>query len=67
MCVQVCECAVLVWPLSGELNDDAQLLLNALMAHGLPTVVNVVHGLSTLTSGKAKEVARKNVTRLLER
>lgn len=72
-CLKVSDVLAVVWPLNGEISEWDQLLLSAIKAHGIyiynlfiffpgiPTVINIVPGLTEIQSGKKRDEARKSV------
>lgn len=53
-----------IWPATGEITVEDDILMSTLLAHGLAATVHFVPGLSTAVT-KHKEVIRKNVTKLI--
>uniref|UniRef100_A0A914WYA7 Pre-rRNA-processing protein TSR1 homolog n=1 Tax=Plectus sambesii TaxID=2011161 RepID=A0A914WYA7_9BILA len=64
--LKIVDTLALIWPLDGELDESSELLLSAIFSHGVPATLHLVYGLSSLNS-KQKEIARKNVNRLMDK
>lgn len=64
-CVKISDLVCLLWPSDGELSQRNRLLLTIMKAHGLPSVINVAPGLSSIPIGKRREDARKSVQALI--
>uniref|UniRef100_A0A0K0CVH5 Pre-rRNA-processing protein TSR1 homolog n=1 Tax=Angiostrongylus cantonensis TaxID=6313 RepID=A0A0K0CVH5_ANGCA len=64
-CVKMSDLVCLLWPSDGELSQRNRLLLTIMKAHGLPSVINVAPGLSSIPIGKRREDARKSVQALI--
>ena len=65
--LQVCDALIVLWPVDGQIDEEYELLLTAMLAHGIPAVINVLPGLAAVKSGKQKESARARVKFLIDK
>ncbi|GMS84072.1 hypothetical protein PENTCL1PPCAC_6247, partial [Pristionchus entomophagus] len=65
--IKVSSVLLLVWPLDGEISEWTELLISAILSHGVPSIINVVPGLASINSGKVKETTRRNVEKLIDK
>ena len=63
-CLKVSDVVLFAWPLDGALSSEQDVLVSVIMAHGLPSHVNVVSGLPD--KGKQRDKLRQNVTSLID-
>ncbi|ETN74250.1 AARP2CN domain protein [Necator americanus] len=63
--IKVSDVVCFLWPIEGELNQEQNLLLTIMKAHGLPSFVNVNPHLENVPVGKKREDARKRVQSLI--
>ncbi|OZC11744.1 hypothetical protein X798_00924 [Onchocerca flexuosa] len=63
--VKVSDVIAFIWPANAEITTEDDILISTLLAHGLSVTVHFVPGLSTMATTKQKEIARKNVTKLI--
>ncbi|KAI6188341.1 Pre-rRNA-processing protein TSR1-like protein [Aphelenchoides besseyi] len=64
-CLKVSDVVLLLWPTDAQLSDDQRIFLDIILAHGLPTPMNLVAGLPG--QGKQREQLRKGVTKTIEK
>ncbi|MCP9261392.1 Pre-rRNA-processing protein TSR1 [Dirofilaria immitis] len=62
--VKISDVIAFIWPSCAEVTEDDSILMSILLALGLSVTVHFVPGLGTMTT-KQKEIARKNVTKLI--
>ncbi|KAI6242812.1 Pre-rRNA-processing protein TSR1-like protein [Aphelenchoides fujianensis] len=64
-CLKVSDVLLLLWPTDGELSEEQRVLLDLILAHGLPTPMHVVAGLPQ--QGKQREQLRKTVLKTIDK
>lgn len=64
--VKVSDVVTFLWPSNGEVTSEDDILMSTLLAHGLPATCHFVPGLGSTVPAKQKEIARKNVLKLIE-
>ncbi|VDK70088.1 unnamed protein product [Litomosoides sigmodontis] len=63
--LKISDVIAFIWPATGEITAEDDILMSTILAHGLAATVHFVPGLSTAVTTKHKEVIRKNVAKLI--
>ncbi|PAV75178.1 hypothetical protein WR25_25488 [Diploscapter pachys] len=63
--VKTSDVVCFVWPLSGQLTQSQLTLVTSIKAQGMPSIVNILPGLTAIQSGKKREEARSSVMKTI--
>ncbi|PAV74253.1 hypothetical protein WR25_18113 [Diploscapter pachys] len=63
--VKTSDVVCFIWPLSGQLTQNQMTLVTSIKAQGMPSVVNILPGLTAIQGGKKREEARSSVMKTI--
>lgn len=64
--VKASDVIMFIWPAERSVTEKDEILLSALLSHGLPSTVHVVPGLGCVNTPKQREAITKSVKKMLE-
>ncbi|CAJ0963382.1 unnamed protein product, partial [Mesorhabditis belari] len=65
--LKVTDVVCLVWPMSGELSPKEELLISSMLAHGIPTTINLVFNNEKQLSAKQRDLQWNNLKKTIGR